>query len=321
MDVHSHFVPDTITSRLDLIKGTMMKVGDKIAIKYDEVMIGPLPPSGFDLSARLREMDSLGTDVQVASPVHQLFMYKSELKVAKTICRAYNEGLSDVVKRSKGRLVGNAIIPLQDPQSSVEELEYAIMSLGHRGVEIGTNVAGKNLDDESLHRFYKKVEELGVPIFVHPNDILCPERHRKYYSPIVVGTLAETNLAILSVVFGGVLDAFPGLRFIFSHGGGGIPYQVGRLEHASKVRKEIGGLKRRVLDYLRSVYYDSVVFNRETLELLVRVVTPSRVVLGTDYPFDMGDFESHKVIEASDQLSDEEKRKILSGNATELYRI
>lgn len=322
IDVHSHLIPKETVRRLEGLGVSLSDAGGgRYSLRIGERSVGPLPPGALNTSDRIREMDRLGIDIQVVSPTHHLFMYRAEIGAARAAARVQNEGIAEAVKASGGRLLGNATLPLQDKEAALEELRYAVDVLGLSGIEIGTNIGGRNLDDESLYPIYERAEDLGMPIFIHPNDIMAPDRHKKYYSPIVVGTLAETTLAITSIVFGGILDRFPRLRLIFSHGGAAVPYQAGRLEHASRVREECRGLKRSVSEYLKTLYYDSVLFKREALEYLVREVSASQVLLGTDYPFNMGDPDAHRLVESLGGLSRGEREMILAENARRLYRL
>jgi len=324
IDAHAHFIPKEAVKKLGELGVEIVRLGDDVyQLKIGEQRVGPLPMGAFDVEARLRHMDQSGIDVNILSPTHHLFMYKRDVEVARRAARIQNEAIAEAVKKAPDRFVGNAAIPLQDAGAAVEELEYAVDKLGLRGVEIGTNVAGKNLDSSELYPVYEKAQDLGLPIFVHPNDIMSPDRHKRYYSHIVVGTLAETTLAIASVMYGGVLDRFPRLRFVFSHGGAAFPYQLGRLQRGAETRDEVKeNMKRgRVEAYLDALYFDSVLFSKHALQYLVSIVPVDRVLLGTDYPFKMGDWDAAKLVESLEGLSSHEKDKILSANARRLYKL
>ncbi len=244
---------------------------------------------------------------------HHLFLYKENVDSARKVSRKFNKLMGSIC-RDEGSFICNATVPLQDPKIAAEELEETV-SEGLKGVEIGTNVAGKNLDDPSLWPFYEKAQELTLPILVHPADIMSPDRMRKYYMEIVVGTLAETTVAITSLLFGGVLRQFPKLKFVFCHGGGAVPYQIGRLRRATEVREDLKGID--VWD-LRKLYFDAVLFEPLSLEFLVKTVGVDRVVLGTDYPFNMGDWRAVEIVKRT-SLNEEDKMRIAWRNAVELY--
>jgi aminocarboxymuconate-semialdehyde decarboxylase len=311
-------LPKKLMSELGI---ELTKSGDLYKFKVGERAVGPLPMGFFDAEARLKELDKLGIDTQVVSVTHHLFMYKEDKEVARKVARKQNEAIADLCKSYGDRFIGNGTLPLQDPKSAVEELEHAYYTLELKGVEIGTNVAGKNLDSEELFPVYEKLEELQMPILVHPNDIVGMERLRKYYLPIVVGTLMETSIAIACVIFGGVLERFPNLKYIFCHGGGAIPYQLERLEWALEVRDECKGrITGKVKDHFKKLYFDTILFSEGSLKFMIDVIGSERAVFGTDYPFNMGDWHSLSRI-GKLGLSDQDYRRIALENAKSLYKL
>lgn len=283
--------------------------------------VSPMPRGFFDLEARKSEIDALGISAQMISPTHHLFGYTSPVDAAEKSARAQNDGIAEACRKDPERFFGNATLPLQDAGASVRELERAYSKLGMKGIEIGTNVAGKNLDHESLYPVYEKVQDLDMPVFVHPNDFLGKERLEKYYMGIVVGTVAETTIAVTSTIFGGIFKKFPKLKMIFCHGGGAIPFQVGRLEHAVEVREEVSESKINVRDALRNVFFDTVLFDNKSLDFMVRQIGPDNVLMGTDYPFNMGNWNSAKMIASHPELDDSVKQQLLLGNVRNLYRL
>jgi aminocarboxymuconate-semialdehyde decarboxylase len=318
IDIHSHILPKELVSELGL---DVISSGNLYKLKMDERVIGPLPLSFFQIDARLKDLESFGIEKQVISVSHHFFYYRENIDAARKAVRKQNEAIAKLCKLHKDRFIGNAALPLQDPKSAVEELEYAYYTLELKGVEIGTNVAGKNLDSEELFSVYEKLEELQLPILVHPNDMLGADRMKKYYLPIVVGTLAETTIAIASVIFGGVLERFPDLKFIFCHGGGAAPYHLGRLERALEVREECkGNIKGKVKDYFRKLYFDTVLFSEDALKFLIQIVGSEKVVLGTDYPFEMGDWAALSKIDKL-SLPKRDYDLIVLENARKLYNF
>ncbi len=320
IDVHSHMLPE---SSIQELSGEIIPIGkgDLYNIKVLGKSVAPMPKGFFDLEARKKELAGMGVDGQIISPTHHLFMYSAKLDVAEKASRVQNNGISAVCRQEPDRFYGNATLPMQDPASSVKEMERAYSELGMKGIEIGTNIAGKNLDDESLYPVYEKAQELGMPIFVHPNDFLGPERLQKYYMGIVVGTLAETTVAVTSMIFGGVFNKFPKLKMIFCHGGGAIPFQVGRLKHAVSIRDELKGSDVDVDRGLKNVFFDSVVFDDEALKFLVEKTGPDNVLLGTDYPFNMGNWHTAKDLENHKAIPAAAKEQIFLGNTKKLYKL
>lgn len=203
--------------------------------------------------------------------------------------RSINEGIAEAIAPLGDAFVGFATVPLQDVAAAVAELDYAVGELGMRGLEIATHIAVVELDDRRLDPFWERAERLRLPILVHPHDPAGADRMGEYYLRNLVGNPVETALAGARLIFGGVLERYADLRIILSHGGGALPQLVGRLRHGYAARPEA---QRRVSDpvaSLRRLYYDTIVFNSEPLRNLVATVGAEQVVLGTDYPFDMGE--------------------------------
>ncbi|MEM0158159.1 MAG: amidohydrolase family protein [Thermoplasmataceae archaeon] len=318
LDVHSHILPN------NAIKDLSGEIADLNGGLYDIRVFGksiaPMTKGFFDLPARSRELADLGIEGQVLSPTHHLFFY-DDLEKSLKACRIQNESISRVVKESNGRYIGNATLPMQSPKDALTELDYAYSKLELNGIEIGTNINGLNLDDESLFPIYEKAQELKMPIFVHPNDFMGGKRLQKYYMGIVVGTLAETTVAVTSMVFGGVFRVFPQLNMIFCHGGGAIPYQIGRLMHAARTRKEIQGMETDIHALMKTIHFDTVVFREDALLTLLRERGVNNVVFGTDYPFNMGQWDSAKMIKNASGIEPGARRKILAENAKRLYGL
>ena len=316
IDVHSHFLPmETITE----FSGTLeeMKEPNSYRITIGGKVVSPMTKGFFDEKARLKEIRDLGIDRQILSPTHHVFNYSSPLEAALKMAHSQNDGLAAVCKGNSQTFSGNATLPMQDSKAAVAELERTYSKLELDGVEIGTNIAGKNLDHESLYPVYEKIQDLKVPIFVHPNDFLGPERLSKYYMGIVVGTVAETTIAVTSLLLGGVFKKFPGLKFIFCHGGGAIPYQISRIKHALTTRDEIKGSTPFDDKDLKNLFFDSVLFDRRSMQFFVDAWGVDNVVFGTDYPFNMGNWKSHETLES---LKLKDQKKIFESNVLGLYR-
>ncbi|OWP56851.1 MAG: hypothetical protein B2I17_03575 [Thermoplasmatales archaeon B_DKE] len=320
IDVHSHILPtesiNELGGKIEPIEG-----GGLYNIKVLGKSISPMPKGFFDVRERKIEISRYGIDSQIVSPTHHLFMYGEDLKKAQRSSRVQNEGIARVCKENPDTFFGNATLPLQDSSASIEELEYAHSKLEMRGIEIGTNIGGKNLDNESLFPFYQKAQDLNMPIFVHPNDFMGKERLEKYYMGIVVGTIAETTVAVTSILFGRLMEEFPHLKMIFCHGGGAIPFQIGRLRHAIGTRNELNKSTLNVDESMRNIYFDTVVFSPSSLNFLVKETGSENVVLGTDYPFNMGNWNSFNDIEKADFMTRGEKDSIELRNAMKLYKL
>jgi aminocarboxymuconate-semialdehyde decarboxylase len=204
----------------------------------------------------------------------------------------------------------------------VVELERIVKELGLRAVEISSNVNGVDFDDPRFEKFFAKAEELEVLIFIHPIGFTDARRLRDYYLVNVIGQPLESTVAVSRLIFGGVLEHYPNLRICVAHGGGYLPYYAGRMDHAYKVRPECQKvISRAPSAYLRQLYYDTVIYTGESLSHLVRQVGSDQVLLGTDYPADMGEPNPVGYINSVRSLSRADKEKIWGGNAARLLKI
>jgi aminocarboxymuconate-semialdehyde decarboxylase len=249
-----------------------------------------------------------------------------------------NDHIAEIVRAHPARFTGLATIPLQDPELAARELERCVRDLGLRGAQIGTHIDANphfgridtlNLDNAALQPVWSAAEQLDAAIFVHPWDMLGKERMSKYWLPWLVGMPAETSLAVCSMIFGGVFERFPKLRVAFAHGGGAFPFTIGRIEHAFHVRPDLCAIdnKANPRSYLATAdrparfYVDSLVHDADSLRLLVKLFSASRVALGSDYPFPLGEAHAGDLVDSMKELSAEEKALLLSGTAREFLGL
>lgn len=240
---------------------------------------------------RLEDMDRLSLDRQALSPPPVMFCYWADPKAGQAFARMQNEHVADVVARHPARFVGMATVPLQDTALAVGELRHAREQLGLRAVEISTCPAGRDFDDPALFPFFEACRDLGTAVFVHPAPpLMGADRMSRYYFPLIVGAPLETALAISKLIYGGVLERLPDLRICFAHGGGAFPFTLARLNHGWKVRPEgPAAIPREPGEYARRLYFDSLTLGADNLKFLVARFGADHVMLGSDYPFDMGD--------------------------------
>jgi aminocarboxymuconate-semialdehyde decarboxylase len=282
----------------------------------------PFMPGFGDVPGRLAAMDAAGVDVQVVSVTPGNFCYDAPVAAGAAIASEQNDAIATMVRGNPDRFVGCATVPLQDPEAAAGELDRCVRDLGFTSVEIGTNVAGKNLDSPELAPFYAAAERLGAPIFVHPINNAGADRMGRYYLGNIVGNPAETTIAIGSVVFGGVLDRYPRLVFCWSHGGGFWPYQVGRFDHGYEMRPEPkANISKPPSRYASRMYYDTITHSEAALGYLVSSMGAGNVVYGTDFPWDMGDYTSIPMIKATKTIKAGDKSKVLSGTSARLFRV
>ena len=299
IDVHAHHVPPSV---LDLVG-------------YEPGRGGGMAGDIVDLAVRVADMDAQGVEMQAVSGVGGIF--GRDLATA----RAFNDAMAESLAHYPDRFVALAIAPLAEPEAAASEVERAVKDLGMRGVAIGSHVDGRNLDDPALGPFFRKVEELDIPMFIHPvAPQLGLDRLGRYHLANLVGNVTETAVAAASLIFGGVLDEFPKLKPYLAHGGGSCPYISGRWDQGWRARGE-GGMPTAPSAYLKRLYYDALTHSHQTLEYLVRFAGADHVMLGSDYPYTMGDADPVRQIESAPGLTDAEKREVLSETASEMFKL
>ncbi|MDB5409421.1 MAG: hypothetical protein JWL84_4333 [Rhodospirillales bacterium] len=271
---------------------------------------------------RLADMDARGIDIQVISPSPHQYHYWTEPELGREAARLCNDRIAEVVAQHPDRFVGLGTVPLQAPELAIAELERAVKQLGLRGVEIGTNVGGRELSEPELRPFWAKAQELGIVVFMHPAGTTEGRRLAEHYFVNLIGNPLESTLAVSHLIFGGVLDAYPRLKICVAHGGGYLASYPGRFDHAHQARPDCRLLiKRRPSSYLKKLYFDTLVFTPEQLEHLVRLYGSDHVLLGTDYPFDMGDEDPVGFIAGATRLSSADRAAIMGLNAARLLKI
>lgn len=259
-------------------------------IMAGEQVFRELTDQAWSPRRRLEDMDRLGIDRQALSPPPIMFCYWADPKAGQAFARIQNENVAAIAARHPMRFVGMGTVPLQDSALAIEELRYARERLGLGAVEIGTCPGGRDLDDPELLPFFEACHDLGVSIFVHPaTPLIGQERLTRYYFSLVVGNPLETALAISKLIFGGVLERWPRLRLCFAHGGGAFPFTLGRLNHGWAVRPEgPKAIPKEPGEYARLLYFDSLTHSPASLQFIVQQFGGDRVMMGSDYPFDMG---------------------------------
>ena len=280
------------------------------------------PEKMYSIERRLKDMEAQTVDMQVLSVPPFLFLYATGPASALELCRKINDGFAETARKHPNSFVALANLPMQAPEMAARELERSVRELGLRGAEICSNINGKNLDEKDFAPFYTKLQELDVPVFIHPSNVLGGERLRRYHLQNLIGNPSDTAVAAASLIFGGVLKEFPRLKFYLAHGGGSCPYLHGRWGHGWRVRPEArANIDRPPSDYFRLFYFDSLVHSVPALNFLVETVGSGRVMMGSDYPFDMGDRDPVKTIASLLHLSDDQKEMIFGENAAALFKI
>ena len=283
----------------------------------DEHFFREVESNLWDSSVRINESNNHGVDVQVLSTVPVMFSYWANIDDALDLSKLLNDHISSVVDESPKRFIGLGTIPLQDPDKSIKELERC-SKMKLAGVQIGSNVNGKNLNEAELFPMFEAASDLDMSIFVHPWEMMGENEMKKYWLPWLVGMPAETSRAICSMIFGGIFERLPNLRVAFAHGGGAFPVTSGRIQHGYNVRPDLCAVDNQVdpANYLGRFWVDSLVHDADTLDFLLDKIGPDRIALGTDYPFPLGELEPGKLIESM-SLSSEQRDKLLFRNALE----
>jgi aminocarboxymuconate-semialdehyde decarboxylase len=273
------------------------------------------------LEFRLRQMDEWGIDMQAVS-IPPVYNYWADRDIARRIVRIQNEKIAEVCAAHPDRFVGIGTVAVQHPDLAVEQMEEGAKRLGLRGFVIGGSINGEELSAPKFHPFWAKAEELGTLVFIHPAGFAEGERRFQGKGRLdnVIGNPLETTVALSHLIFEGTLDLFPRLRILAAHGGGYLPSYSGRSDRCFGEPQSCKAGQKRPSEYLKQIYYDSLVFTNEGMRHMIAEVGASQIVLGTDYPFG---WESDTVghILGVPGLTSDQKRAILSGNAARLLRI
>ena len=319
-DVHAHCVPAQLISHLasdghrfgiDFVEGDS---GTGLVFA-GKVKAGPLRPFLTDRSQRLDAMDRSGVDVQVLSSWIDMTGYALDARSGAGYSRRLNEALAEEAASAPGRFLALGTVPLQAPESAAVELDYLVRELGMIGVEIATTVDGIDLDNAGLDPFWATASELSCPILIHPYQPLAGVVLRNHLDNMI-GRPAETTVAIANLMLSGVFDRYPELKIILVHGGGFLPFQLGRLEHGFRKMPNLAAKHavRSPAETVRNLYFDTVLHSPTAIAALISLVGVDRVLLGSDYPFEMGDLDPMTSLRAVPGITDDDIATITEGN-------
>jgi aminocarboxymuconate-semialdehyde decarboxylase len=324
VDVHTHILPSELPRwsqrfgyggfiRLDHHRPCCARM-----MRDDGTFFREVDDNCWSARRRLEQCDAAGVDVQVLSTVPVMFHYWTEPAHAAETSRFLNDHIAAVVAEHPTRFVGLGTVPLQSTDLAIRELERLHGELGLRGIQIGTHVQGRNLDDEALFPVFARAADLGLAVFVHPWDMLGGERLSRYWMPWLVGMPAELAVAMCSMIFGGVLERLPSLRVCFAHGGGAFPGVFGRIAHGFEARPDLCATRNPhpPSRYLSRIYVDSLVHDRRQLQVILDLFGADRIALGSDYPFPLGESHPGQLIRACG-LTPEVEHRLLGGTAFE----
>ncbi|HVG78248.1 MAG TPA: amidohydrolase family protein [Patescibacteria group bacterium] len=327
IDIHAHYFPETFLRIID-------EVGERFGARIDRTTnpAGPvlvlghtrtaaLDPSYWDLDRRVKAMDRQRVDVHALSLTAPM-VYFADSQVGSRLARAVNDAMNEAHTAYPLRFVGLATLPMQDPTAAVTELDRVRELRGIRGIYLGTNVNGRELSDPAYFPIYERCQAAKLPILLHPLNVIGANRLGNYYLNNFLGNPFDTAVAASYLVFGGVMDRFPKLEVCLPHAGGALPYLVGRLTHGQRMRPETKGVARRPFEtYLKRFTYDTISHSPPLLRFLIDLVGAERVMLGSDYCFDMGYIRPREIVEKRLRLSRPDQRRILGATAARLLSI
>ena len=326
IDVHAHILAE---ETMVLMRKEAPSLGPRLERIDDDFAVldvagstyHPFPRGAWDLQKRFQDMDAAGIDMQVVSNTPQTFLYNQDAALTAVLAALQNDQIAKVVAAHPDRLLGIATLPMQAPQLAADELRRGMRKLDLKGAQIGSNVNGRNLDDPALEPLWAAANELGAFIMVHPTQVAGAERLKSYYLVNLIGNPLDTTIAAAALVFGGVIERYANIKFLMVHGGGFVPYQIGRFQHGWQVRSEPQAKLKVPPDAsLARLLFDTILHGQPALEFLVGSCGPSRVLLGSDYPFDMGTLECVRQVRAL-AVSEADKATILGGAAMEVLRV
>jgi aminocarboxymuconate-semialdehyde decarboxylase len=333
IDPHAHVAPESFVEdvrkkrfghavTIEKGKSWELLVVKSTILGQERIHKNPLPRETFDVDLRLKDMKKQGVNMQILSVVPTMTHYNLDAGLNIELSASLNDALLELARKHPLKFRTMAQLPLQAPNAAAKELERAVKA-GHLGAQIGSNVAGRNLDDRKLDVVWRKATKLDVPISIHPMDVMgIHDRLKDYYLRNLIGNPLDTTIAAACLIFGGVFDRFPSIKFLLSHSGGFTPWVRGRWQHGYHVRPEPKANKAKAPEhYIKKFYYDTITHNADAFEFAVKTLGVNRILFGTDYPFDMGYLMKAEKIPGLSRFSQEDQNKILFENVRRLYKI
>ena len=318
IDVHAHICTE---ETMKLLEKETPKVAPKLTSVGKDVFewsiagvpYRPFPLGGFDIAQRLKDMAASDVDMQVLSNTPQTFLYNQDAGLTTASSIIQNDQIAKHVHDYPKKFYGLATLPMQAPKAAADELERAIGKLGLKGAQIASNIMGKNLDEPEFEPVWQVADRHAAFFMIHPNNVAGADRLKNYYLNNLIGNPLDTTIAAACLVFGGVIERYPNIKFFMVHGGGFAPYQAGRWQHGWHVRPEPQKhLKKPPAETIRTFYWDTILHAKAPLEYLVKEFGAAHVMLGSDYPYDMGTFECARQVKVL-SCGEMDKLTILNG--------
>lgn len=327
IDVHTHYLPRSIVAAADEerdwhgIRFGVNEHGQLVSTTEKLRFALPWPDFRAPITDRIADMDRLRVDRQLISLTPTLWRHEVDSRHGVDMARDVNDETAAIVAEHPDRFGGFAFLPLQDADASVVELERAVRELGLVGAAVSTHIDGEDWDSDRLFPVLQAAQDLGALVFVHPATVRARKMLDKYHLFNMIGNPLETTVAIGSIIFGGVLDRLTELRLVFAHGGGYAAFAAGRFDHGATVRSESRGTQDPPADYLRRLWFDDLTHSPLALRYLIDLVGIEHVVLGSDFPADMGYVDPVGWLERAPLITDAEKARILGGNLEDLLGL
>ena len=326
IDIHHHYVPMQLIEETRRHGQSMDVAVTEVRGSYALSFAGSKPhrlqPPIFAVEGHLEVMDQGHVQTATLEANTNSLGYRLTGERGEAWSKLYNECVNDLVKKHPDRFVGTATVPLQDPARAARVLEHAVIEFGFRGAFIGTNVNGQYYNSNDFDLFWAKAQELDIIVVIHPEHIAGAERMTEYGLNAVCGNPADSTLCLGYMLYSGVFDRFPNLKVCALHGGGFLPYHLGRFDKEFETGKAVRPAQatKPPSGYMKNLYFDTLVYDVDTLEYLKAKVGADRLMLGTDYPYTLGDWLGVEKVRAL-QCSEEEKDAILQGNARRLLKL
>jgi aminocarboxymuconate-semialdehyde decarboxylase len=325
VDIHCHYYPEAYLNlfneegkRLNA-EYRMTDQGFFYKTPLSPNAVGPVATKFIDLKQRIADMDQQGVAVQAMSLTTPM-VYWGDAELDRKLAAAWNDATNAAHQAYPTRLVGFCTLPMLYPDLAIEELNRASKLPGIRGVYVGTNINGKDLSDPLFEPIWTRIEELDLPVMLHPVQPVGGERLRKFSLWNLLGNPMDTAIAACHLIFGGVLDRHPKIRFGMPHGGGALLILMGRVDHGWQVRPEAKQLPKAPSAYLDRFFYDTIVHSKQIMEFVISTVGAERVMLGSDYCFEMGYDRPVQFLEQIN-LSSAQRKMILGGTAAKLLKL
>jgi aminocarboxymuconate-semialdehyde decarboxylase len=323
IDIHAHYYPqgyfDVVKAEGARFNAEFQTDGQTFSFKTPAGSNGGLPNKFIDVKQRLAEMDGQGVAVQALSLTTPM-VYWADGETSHKLAAAWNDGAIASHKAHPDRFVVLATLPMLDRDRAIDELNRVSGQPGVRGVYMGTNISGNDLDDPMFAPILARIEALDLPIFLHPLQTIGGKRVAGYHLANLLGNPIDTAIAASRLIFSGVLDRHPKLQVNLPHAGGVLPILMGRIDHGWKVRKENKHLAQAPSTYLRRFTYDTIAHSKPIMEFVISMVGADRIMIGSDYCFDMG-YEQPIAFVDQLNLSPEQRKQILGGNAAKVLKL